>query len=61
MRVISFCADGIKSAADNGFYDWVIDQDADFICVQNLGCSEYDLQADIFFPADYNAYFFDSV
>ncbi len=61
MRVISLCADDIRSAADNGFYDWVADQDADFICVQNLGCSEYDLQADVFFPSEYNAYFFDNV
>ena len=61
MRVISFCADGIKSAADNGFFDWALDQDADFICIQNLGCSEYDLQDDVFFPRDYNAYFFDAV
>ena len=59
MRIISFCADGVKTAADSGFYDWVLEQDADFICVQNLGCSEYDLQEDVFFPSDYNAYFFD--
>ena len=61
MRVISFCADGIQSAADNGFFDWFQEQDADFVCIQNLGCSEYDLQDDVFFPANYNAYFFDAV
>ncbi len=61
MRVISFSADGVKNAADNGFYDWVLEQDADFICIQDLGCSEYDLQEDRFFPSDYNAYFFDAV
>lgn len=60
MRVISFCADGIQSAAASGFYDWVREQEADFICVQNLGCSEYELQNDVFFPDDYNAYFFDA-
>ena len=61
MRVISFCADDIRGAADNGFFDWVAEQDADFICIQNLGCSEYDLQSDVFFPSEYNAYFFDNV
>lgn len=61
MRIISFSADGIQSAADSGFYDWLRDQDADFICVQDLRCSEYDLQADHFFPQGYNGYFFDSV
>lgn len=61
MRIISFCADSIKDAAKRGFYDWALDQDADFICVQNLGAQEYDLQDSVFFPDGYNAYFFDSV
>lgn len=61
MRIISFCADGIQQAADQGFYDWVLDQDADFICVQDLRAQEYDLQADLFFPQGYNPYFFDAV
>ncbi len=61
MRIISFSADGIKNAAENGLYDWLNEQDADFICIQDLQCSEYDLQDDIFFPRDYNAYFFDDV
>lgn len=61
MRIISFCADGIKEAAEQGFYNWVLEQDADFICVQNLKAQEYDLHDDIFFPEGYNPYFFDSV
>lgn len=61
MRIISFSADGIKNAAKNGFFDWLSEQDADFICVQDLQCSEYDLQDPVFFPSDYNAYFFDDV
>lgn len=61
MRIISFSADGIKNAAEKGFFDWLSEQDADFVCVQDLRCSEYDLQDNLFFPADYNAYFFDDV
>jgi len=61
MRIISFSADGIKNAAENGFYDWLSEQDADFICIQDLRCSEYDLQDDLYFPRDYNAYFLDDV
>jgi len=61
MRIISFSADGIKDAAGKGFYDWLKEQDADFVCVQDLQCSEYDLQESVFFPEDYNAYFFDAV
>ncbi len=60
MRIISFCADSIRDAAKRGFFDWVVDQDADFVCVQNLGAQEYDLQEPVFFPEGYNAYFFDA-
>tara|TARA_R110002110_G_scaffold205066_7_gene416996 strand:+ start:117724 stop:118488 length:765 start_codon:yes stop_codon:yes gene_type:complete len=61
MRIISFSADGVKNAAEKGFYDWLKEQDADFVCVQDLQCSEYDLQDNLFFPDDYNAYFFDDI
>ncbi|MDP4789031.1 MAG: exodeoxyribonuclease III [Haliea sp.] len=61
MRIISFSADGIQNAARNGFYDWLSEQDADFICVQDLRCTEYDLRDDLYFPRDYNAYFYDDV
>jgi exodeoxyribonuclease-3 len=61
MRVISFCADGLREAAKRGFYEWLAGQDADFVCIQDLRCSEYDLQDDLYFPRDYNAYFFDDV
>lgn len=61
MRIISFSADGLREAAKRGFYDWLSRQDADFICIQDIRCSEYDLQDDVFFPSDYNAYFFDDV
>jgi exodeoxyribonuclease III len=61
MRIISFSADGIKNAAAKGFFEWLEEQDADFVCIQDLQCSEYDLQDKIFFPADYNAYFLDDV
>ena len=61
MRIISFSADGINNAAEKGFFDWLKEQDADFVCVQDLQCSEYDLQDKVFFPEDYNAYFLDDV
>jgi exodeoxyribonuclease-3 len=61
MRIISFCADGIEDAAKRGFYDWVLEQDADFICIQNIKTQEYDLRDELFFPAGYNPFFFDAV
>lgn len=59
MRIISFCADGIRDAAQRGFFEWAADQDADIICVQNLMAREEDLQDEVFYPEGYNAYFWD--
>ena len=60
MRIISFCAEGIETAAKKGFYKWVLEQDADIICIQDLKAQEWDLKDSVFFPNDYFAYFFDS-
>lgn len=60
MRIISFCSESLKEAADAGFYQWIEEQDADFICIQNIRCSEYDLRDDIYFPKAYNPYFFEA-
>ncbi len=61
MRVINFCAEGLEEAAQKGFFEWATKQDADFICVQDLRVSEYDIKNDACFPSQYNAYFFDAV
>lgn len=61
MRVISFCADGIREAAKKGFYDWVMEQDADIICVQDLRAWEGQLRGDEFFPDGYFSFYFDAV
>ncbi len=34
MRIISFNANGIRSAATKGFLDWFRAQDADVLCIQ---------------------------
>ena len=60
MRIISLCVEDIKEAAKRGFYDWVTNQDADIICVQDLRAWEGQLQDDIYFPEEYQAYFFDA-
>lgn len=36
MRVITFNANGIRSAANKGFFDWFATQDADILCIQEL-------------------------
>ena len=60
MRVVSINVNGLKRAADNGFFDWMREIDADVVCVQNLLGKVYDFDADIFHPEGYQAYFIDA-
>lgn len=59
MRVITFCAEGIEQAAKAGFFEWVAEQDAEIICVQDIRAEEHKLQDDVYFPEGYFPYFFD--
>ncbi|WP_317932137.1 exodeoxyribonuclease III [Halioxenophilus sp. WMMB6] len=60
MRIISLSVDGIHQAAQRGLYEWLSEQDADIVCLQDLRALEYELDHDIFHPEGYFAYFFDS-
>ncbi|MCV6625458.1 MAG: exodeoxyribonuclease III, partial [Cellvibrionaceae bacterium] len=60
MRIISLSVDGIHQAAQRGLYDWLAEQDADIVCLQDLRAQEYELDHDTFHPEGYFAYFFDS-
>lgn len=61
MRVITFNTQGIEQAADNGFFEWMVQQDADVICLQNLKAREYQLDGDRYHPEGYYSYFFDAM
>ena len=61
MKVISLNVNGIRQAADRGFFEWMIKQDADVVCLQDIQVEESSLNDNVFFPAGYNAYFFDSL
>lgn len=54
MKVISFNANGIRSAARKGFFDWLQQQNADFVCIQETKAHASQLHADpIYCPATY--------
>ena len=58
MRIINFSVDGIRQAAEKGVYEWLAEQDADIICLQDIRVSDYDMDA---YPLDgYFCYCFDS-
>lgn len=57
LRVISANLNGIRSAVNKGFLDWLAKQDADFICLQELKAQEADMSAAMLAPPGYQGYF----
>jgi exodeoxyribonuclease-3 len=60
MKVISLNANGIRAAARKGFFDWLADQQADVVCIQETKAQEHQLGDDVFRPAGFHCYYFDS-
>jgi len=56
MRVITFNANGIRSATDKGFFDWFTTQDADILCIQELKAHHHQV-GDAAKPAGYHRAF----
>jgi exodeoxyribonuclease III len=60
MRIISFNANGLRSAASKGFFDWFGAQDADVLCVQETKAQEHQLAGPAYLPPGYKAWFRDA-
>jgi exodeoxyribonuclease III len=61
MKVISFNANGIRSAAKKGFYTWLHEQNADFVCIQETKAQTNQLtDTPLFFPEKFYCDYFDA-
>lgn len=60
MQVVSISVNGLKTAAENGFFDWMKKQNADVVCVQDIRGRVYEFDDDIYHPEGYEAYFLDA-
>ena len=61
MRIITLNANGIRSAARKGFFDWLGQQNADVVCVQETKCQREQITDPRFHPAGYHSYYFDAI
>jgi exodeoxyribonuclease-3 len=61
MRIISFNANGIRSAATKGFVEWFGQQDADVLCIQETKAQENQLSDPQFRPQGYHCHYRDAV
>ncbi|MCE8018746.1 exodeoxyribonuclease III [Halomonas sp. MCCC 1A11036] len=60
MKIATINVNGIREAVGRGFLDWLAEQDADVICVQNLKAKSFELDDSILYPEGYEGYFLDA-
>jgi exodeoxyribonuclease-3 len=57
MRIITLNLNGIRSATGKGFYEWLAQQDADIVCLQELKAQAPDMTGKMLAPQGYHGYF----
>lgn len=57
MRIISLNLNGIRSAFSKGLLEWMAQQQADIICLQELKAQAADMTPDMLAPLGYHGYF----
>ncbi len=57
MKIISLNLNGIRSAANKGFYAWLKNQNADIICMQEIKAQAADLTEEMHNPEGYFGHF----
>ena len=60
MRVITVNLNGIRSATNKGFFEWMARQRADIICLQETRAQEHQRDVERHYPAGYHAHFVDA-
>ncbi|NRB39276.1 MAG: exodeoxyribonuclease III [Pseudomonadales bacterium] len=61
MRIITCNTNGIRAAQRKGFFEWLSQQDADVVCIQETKAQESQLSDEVFHPAGYHCYYYDAV
>jgi exodeoxyribonuclease-3 len=61
MKIMTFNANGIRSAATKGFFAWVEGQRPDVLCVQETKAQEHQLPPEVQRLKGYHCYFHDAV
>ncbi len=60
MRIVTLNANGIRSAARKGFFQWLSRQRADVVCVQETRAQGAQLQDAIFHPRGFHTFYADA-
>ncbi|MDO8961531.1 MAG: exodeoxyribonuclease III [Methylophilus sp.] len=57
MRIITLNLNGIRSAANKGFYPWLQQMQPDILCMQEIKAQATDMTAEMLAPEGYHGYF----
>ncbi|HUF21123.1 MAG TPA: exodeoxyribonuclease III [Burkholderiales bacterium] len=57
LRIVTLNLNGIRSAVNKGLLDWMPEQKADFICVQEIKAQAKDMTPALLEPQGYRGYF----
>lgn len=60
MRIITFNANGIRSAERKGFFPWLAAQQADVVCIQETKAQVAQLDSALHYPNDFHCYYHDA-
>ena len=60
MKVISFNANGIRAAGRKGFFQWLEQQQADFVCIQETKAQQHQLTDALYHPEGYHCFYHDA-
>ncbi len=60
MRIVTFNANGIRSAANKGFFDWLKQHKADVVCLQETKAQEDQLSDPAFRPDGHHCFYRDA-
>jgi exodeoxyribonuclease III len=60
MKILTFNANGIRSAANKGFFDWLKKQKADVVCLQETKAQENQLTDPMFRPDGHHCFYRDA-
>jgi len=58
LRVITANLNGIRSAATKGFFQWLAEQQADVVCLQEVKAQETDMTEEMLNPPGFTGHFF---
>ena len=60
VRIITVNVNGVRAAASKGLFDWLQEQRADVVCLQETKAQEHQLADPCFRPLGQHCFYFDA-